>query len=413
MKTKLNVLLIDDDDADRMAVARALRKASFPFEVEEAVTGREGIERYAETHHDCVLLDYHLPDIDGGRVLEEIVKRNGSTTTVIVLTGQGTEELALDVMEGGAVDYLNKRDLTPTTLGRAILHGQARQHFRRTQQELLQQLQTANESLQAANERLEREVNAREQAEAAERKTNAALTTANRELETFCYTISHDLRAHLRAIDGYARVLEEDCGPTLDETGHRCVGKITESSERMDALITRLLQMSRVVRGDLEISSVDLSKLANNALEEFSQQCNGRSIEFDVADGLLAAGDESLLYAVVQNLLSNAIKFTADTDRPRIEFGCEELPDGEVAFFVRDNGIGFDPAFAEQITTPFARAVNAAGYEGSGIGMATVARVIERHGGRLWADGRPNGGATIRFTLGSRLPETARVAAGG
>lgn len=233
--------------------------------------------------------------------------------------------------------------------------------------------------------------------EMVEERTNE-LQIANRELESFCYSVSHDLRAPLRSIDGFSQALIEDYAKKLDENGKDYLGRVRSSSQRMGELIDDLLNLSRVVRSDMSRSSVDLSSIARTIEKRLREYPAEREVEFIVQEGITADGDERLLMAMLENLLGNAWKFTSNEEVARIEFGCR-LEDGSKVFYVTDNGAGFDPAYAHKLFEPFQRLHSAKEFEGSGIGLATVQRVIRRHGGEVWAEGEVGKGTTINFTL--------------
>jgi PAS domain S-box-containing protein len=239
-----------------------------------------------------------------------------------------------------------------------------------------------------------------------------ALRQANRELAATTYSIAHDLRSPLRALDGFSRILEIDHAGQLDAEGIALLRRIRSNSQRMGELIDGILGLARLGQGDLQVRRVELSALAQGVLDELRRAHPDRRVEARVEPGLAAAGDPRLLALVVQNLLENAWKFTRDRDPARIEFG-QEAHGGEAAYFVRDNGAGFDPAYAGQLFGAFQRLHRASEFEGHGIGLASVKRVVERHGGRVWADGAEGRGATFYFTLGAVRPAAARGRAAG
>lgn len=243
--------------------------------------------------------------------------------------------------------------------------------------------------------------------EGLERRT-AALTAANenlqalnRELEAFSYSVSHDLRAPLRAIDGYGQALIEDFADKLGEEGNNHLARIRSATQRMALMIDELLKLARISRGELEYQAVDLSAMARSVVAELRETAPERRVECVVADGIVAHGDARLLRTVLENLLGNAWKFTGKKAQARIEFGAA-LRDGEPVFFVRDDGAGFDMAYANKLFGAFQRLHAEAEFPGVGIGLAIVQRVILRHGGRVWAQGATGKGATFSFTLPER-----------
>ena len=225
------------------------------------------------------------------------------------------------------------------------------------------------------------------------------LEAANQELEAFSYSVSHDLRAPLRGVDGFSQALQADCQDQLDETGRHYLARIRQGALRMGQIIDDLLELSRIGRGGLNLERADLSSLAGQILGELALASPEREVVTAVQPGLWVRADARLLRVMLDNLLGNAWKFTARQPNARIEVGEQAEPGGERAFFIRDNGAGFDPARAGQLFTAIHRLHSAQDFEGTGIGLAIVRRVVQRHGGRVWAQAEPGCGATFRFTL--------------
>ncbi len=244
----------------------------------------------------------------------------------------------------------------------------------------------------------ERTEEVRQQARIIEQE-RSALAHANRELESFAYSVSHDLRAPLRAINGFAQALEEDYGHHLNTEGRDYLRRIRRASERMGQLIDDLLMLSRVSRHQLRRQRVDLSALAQEVAAELRQLEPHRRVALELESHLTATGDPLLLRIVLENLLGNAWKYTRKQPHPRVRFGSCTTPQGETAFYVQDNGAGFDMRYADKLFVAFQRLHHLHEYEGTGIGLATVARIVQRHGGRVWAEGVCDRGATFYFTL--------------
>jgi PAS domain S-box-containing protein len=235
-------------------------------------------------------------------------------------------------------------------------------------------------------------------------QSNAELAAANKELEAFSYSISHDLRAPLRGIDGFSQALLEDYSDRLDGSGKQHLERVRTAAQRMAALIDDLLALSRITRAEIQRQPVDLSEMARLVAQDLSRQDPAREVEFVIAPGLRAEADARLMRTVIENLLGNAWKFTSRCPRARIEFGRTHA-NGLSAFFVRDNGVGFDPAYASRLFGAFQRLHAAAEFPGTGVGLASVQRVIHRHGGRVWGTSAINQGATFFFTLTADAPE--------
>ena len=225
----------------------------------------------------------------------------------------------------------------------------------------------------------------------------AQLEALNKELEALSYSISHDLRAPLRSIRGFSEVLMERYSAQLDERGQEFLRRVCQSSQMMDRQIEDLLKLSRVGRCEFNPKAVDLSALAGSLASELKKGDPQRKVEVVIAPGLRAYGDERLMRIALDHLLQNAWKFTGRQASARIEFGAVDQP--EPAFFVRDNGAGFDMAYANRLFGVFQRLHTVSEYPGTGVGLATVQRIINRHGGRAWATGKLNEGATFYFTL--------------
>lgn len=268
--------------------------------------------------------------------------------------------------------------------------------------ELEEQVAERTAELSKAYERLKKEAAERrrlnEELEQRVRARTVQLEVANKELESFAYSVSHDLRAPLRAIDGFSQALLEDCGDQIDEQGHMYLGRVRANTQRMGELIDALLLLSRLSRAEMVMEAVDLSALAKSIVAELRQEDGARRIQMSIEPGLVVEGDARLLRIVLENLLGNAWKFTSKHSEACIEFGAVEEEDHNV-YYVRDNGVGFDMAYADKLFGAFQRLHPMNEFSGTGIGLATVQRVIHRHHGRVWAEAAPDEGATFFFTV--------------
>jgi signal transduction histidine kinase len=371
----LQVLLIEDNPTDVLLLQEALAQvSSMAFAVTAVERLSDGIARLRERPFHVVLLDLSLPD---GQGLETCITmaHQARGVPIVVLTGAADETLAVSALREGAQDYLIKGHAEGPTLARAIRYAIERQR--------------AEAEIRALNAELEQRVHER----------TAELAVANQELEAFSHSVAHDLRAPLRSIDGFSQLLEEDYADRLDEAGQDYLRRIRAGAQRMSELIDDFLTLAGITRTALVWARVNLSAMAHAIAEGLQRGGAPRQVEFRIAAGLTADGDKRLLRVVLDNLLGNAWKFTAHHPRARIEFGTLTPPEGPQVFFVRDDGAGFDMALADRLFTPFQRLHRAADFPGTGVGLATVQRVIHRHGGRIWAEGAMEQGATFYFTL--------------
>lgn len=312
---------------------------------------------------DLILIDWLLPG-KAGLELCHALKASPQTTNIpiIFLTSKGAVDDEVQVFAAGAVDYLHK------PLNPPVVRARIRMHLALSRQRQI--LKQRTEQLEALN----------------------------KELESFCYSVSHDLRAPLRAVRGFSQALLDDHAAGLAPQAQDYLQRVLSAGERMDELIVDMLELSRVSRSQFTRETVDLSQLVRTTAEQICQRHPHRDISIHVQDNLLVQGDARLLHIAVENLLENACKFTAQTVQPRIEFGSR-VEAGTTVHFIRDNGIGFDPRYADKLFLPFQRLHNYSDYPGTGIGLATVQRVISRHGGRIWGKSAVGEGAEFCFTL--------------
>ena len=272
----------------------------------------------------------------------------------------------------------------------------AHDELQRTNAELMQltldledRVAQRTEEIRRLNEELERRVEER----------TAELAAVNKELESFSYSVSHDLRAPLRAIDGFSKALLDDYAGKLDEHACHYLGRVRTGSQKMSGLIDDLLDLSRITRIALRKESINLTELGRSVVADLQNREPSRKVTVKIADGLTASGDPRLITIVLVNLLGNAWKYTGKRQQAQVAFGHENKG-SETVFYVRDNGAGFDMAYVDKLFAPFQRLHQDSEFEGTGIGLATVQRIISRHGGRIWAEAAVDEGATFYFTLG-------------
>ncbi len=281
----------------------------------------------------------------------------------------------------------------------------AEETLRQARDNLEKRVQERTGKLAASNAELIREVSERKRAEEDIRHLNsqlvqrsAQLEASNKELEAFSYSVSHDLRAPLRGIDGFAQAILEDYEEKLDDSGKSYLHRVRAASQRMSQLIDAMLNLARLTRAEIHTQTFEISTMVESILEELQKGEPDRSVELVVTKNLFATADPQLIRAVLENLLGNAWKFTRKQDHPRLEFGHGQYK-GQAAFYVKDNGAGFDMTYVHKLFGAFQRLHAYTEYPGVGIGLATVHRIIQRHGGQIWAEGAVDEGATFHFTL--------------
>jgi len=314
----------------------------------------------------------------------------------------GAQRAALNILEDFAVERTLLQAAQRSALNILDDFSAEKAHLQETQRAVVNILDDFDQEkvkVQRANAQLEKEITDRQHAEEETQRANKELLAANKELEAFSYSVSHDLRAPLRSIDGFSQALLEDHADKLDPSGKNQLQRVRLATQRMSVLIDDLLNLSRVTRTPMRRERLDLSALARSIAEEVQKADLTRHVEFVIADGLVAEGDWRLLRVVMENLLGNAWKYTSAHERARIEFGASQQH-GRCAFFVRDDGAGFDPRYADRLFGAFQRLHGANEFPGSGIGLATVQRILRRHGGEVWAEAAVEKGATFYFTLG-------------
>ena len=364
-------ILVVDDNADLRDYLSSLLAPT--YDVTAAVDGVAALECIRAQRPDLVLSDVMMPRLDGFGLVKHLRgDKDAASLPVILLSARAGEEAAIEGLDSGCDDYLAKPFTARELLARVRTH------------------------LTLAHTR---------------RAWSAELERANRELEAFSYSVSHDLRAPLRHVRSFSDLLAQDCGAALDERGRGYLRNIATACGEMAAMIDGLLDLGRVSRSGLTIETIDLAEIANRAIADLRRSDASHAANVTVSESLPARGDRRLIGIVLTNLLANAWKFTAKNPSAEIQVGRQaaDVP----TFFVRDNGAGFDMKYADRLFVPFQRLHSADEFEGTGIGLATVQRVLARHGGLIWAEAAVGRGATFFFTLpevGDRRagPEPAR-----
>ena len=381
------VLVVEDNPDMSDYITASLAKA---HRVVHAYDGREGLEKALLLRPDVVISDIMMPQMSGDTMVRELRKHSElETTPVILLTAKSDETLRAELLRVGVQDFLTK----PFSVDELVARVDRLIADKRRGERSLHQ---AYQALEQLNAELEQRVLLR----------TSQLEDTIRELEAFSYSVSHDLKAPLRAIEGFSRILLEDYSDKLDDEANRVLGVIRTSVLKMTDLIEGLLQLARLGRQQLKTSPINMKFLAESVFEEAKSAAPGRKIECRIADMPLVSGDPTLMRQVLMNLISNAVKFTATRDNAMIEVGSRQT-ERETVFHVRDNGVGFDMKYANKLFTLFQRLHTGEKFEGTGVGLAIVQRGIHRHGGRVWAEGSENHGATFFFALPKAVGESA------
>jgi len=382
------ILAVDDSPTYLQELAYALRGEE--YDVILARSGEEAIELLAVQSVDCILLDLLMPGLGG----EETCRRIKSAQIVrevplIMLTALEDRSAMIQGLSAGADDYISKSSEFE------VLKARVRAQMRRKQFE--------DENRHIREELLRKEMETAEARAARElAETRAALVDElerkNKELEAFSYSVSHDLRAPLRGIDGFSQILLRDYSEKLDAKGRSHLVRVRAAAQRMGELIDDLLQLSRIGRAELSRTRIDVSRIGHAVLTDLSTNEPDRKVECRVQDDLILDADGQLIKVALENLLGNAWKFTSKVAAAKIEFGAEQRSGGTV-YFVRDNGAGFSMGHADKLFAPFQRLHGSAEFPGTGIGLATVHRIVDRHGGQIWAESTVGQGATFYLTI--------------
>ena len=360
------ILIVDDETAQMKALCNTLQDHN--YKTVGFSSAKAALAELEKTEFDLLLSDLMMPEMNGIELLQA-AKKKSPDLVCIIMTGEGTIATAVEAMKSGALDYI----LKPFKLS-AILP-------------------VLERALSVRNLRLENAALARR----VEERT-AELEVANKELEAFSYSVSHDLRAPLRHIIGFTDLLTQSESGS-PEQNKRYLGLISTAAKQMNQLIDDLLDFSRNSRVEIRQTQVDLQDLVEKILQDLQPETANRNLVFDKKPLPSVQGDASLLRQVFSNLILNAVKYSRKRDAAKIEIGCAEKTKNEVTIYVRDNGVGFDMKYADKLFGVFQRLHGQDEFEGTGIGLANVRRIVARHGGRTWAEAKVNEGATFFVTL--------------
>jgi two-component system sensor histidine kinase/response regulator len=369
MKSKPKILIVDDRPENLVALRTVMQ--DLEIELVEATSGNEALKATLKHDFALALLDIQMPEMDGYE-LAGILREEEKTANMPFIFISAVYTDNLNVFKGyekGAFSFITK-PFQPE-----ILINKVKFFIDKHQQEIT--LIKLNEDLKDKNEELE---------------------VMNKDLESFSYSISHDLRAPLRSINGFSEVLKQEYEPQLDEHGRHLLKRIIENGLKMNNLIDSMLDLSRLGRKEVMKTEVDMNELVEKVLAEFKAETINKKISWNVTPLRSAMGDAGLLYQVYMNLISNAIKYSSFKDIPQIEIGCESN-DIETTYYVKDNGAGFNAQYKDKLFGVFQRLHGTHEFDGIGIGLAIVKRIVTRHGGRVWADGEVNNGASFYFSL--------------
>jgi len=387
----VRVLIVDDNPAKLMALTVALTDLEPNLEIVTATSGMEALRRLLVQQFVVVLLDVNMPIIDGfetARIMR--LRPSLEHLPIIFITAEAlADDARLKGYKLGAVDYILSPVLPQILRAKVAVFAD----LHRMHERLKHTIELQQENLQlrtdiAAVQKLNQEIAQKAQ----------QLETANRDMEGFSYSVSHDLRSPLRAIDGFVAILQEDYAETLDAEGRRMFGIISANARKMGQLIDDILAFSRAVRVKVSQTPLDMNALVDEVWAGLAEQRSGRVVEFHRADlpGVLA--DPRALRQVWQNLLDNALKFTRSRDPARIEVDAERRGN-RIWYWVRDNGTGFNPDYADKLFVLFQRLHGMDEFEGTGVGLAIAKRFIQKHGGQIVAEGILDVGATFSFSL--------------
>ncbi len=388
----ISILLIEDNPEDAFFLQRLLKGSQISnFQVSHFDYLAKAISHLENATCDLILLDLLLPDSQGLETLLNI-QQKAPDIPIAILTGMNDQQLAMEALRKGAQDYLIKGQVTTELLTQSIRYAIERKIIQKELKKRTEKLDKTNQQLKKRTEELE---------------------AVNQELKAFSYTVSHDLRNPLTSLKGILFLWQEKYKDRFDTQDEQWLDMMNRSCNRMNQLIQDLMLFSHVEKQKAYLSDVNLSLLANQIIQQLEMKYPDQKVEAIVESNIMAVADENLVYIALENLLNNAFKYSQKQEKVRIEVGSllnpdsqelennqgEEISQKQLVYFVADNGVGFDMKNADKLFIPFERLHNTNEFEGTGIGLATVQRIIKRHGGKIWANSEVGKGSTFYFTI--------------
>ena len=389
MKKELNILLVEDNKGDERLIRELLGEQKLiRFNIEMASSLKESERKISENLFDIILLDLGLPDSSGLETLIKLIAIFPGLATIIILTGLNDTEIGLKAVNNGAQDYIIKGQVDSEKLLKSIIYSFERSRLNRELKTQIEARMLAERETLKLNSELEQRIHDR----------TAQLEIVNTELEAFSHSVSHDLRAPLRHINGFAEILKEEFGDQLPEKARSYLNVIEDAAKKMNRLIDDLLNLSRTNRTELKKSTIKMKQVLDDAISEVGPLLENRKVDFKISELPEVIGDYNLLRMVWINLLDNAIKYTRPRKKAVIKIDCKKEKK-EYIFCIRDNGVGFDMQYADKLFGVFQRLHAEDEFEGNGIGLSNVRRIISRHHGRTWAEAELDKGAAFYFSL--------------
>lgn len=417
---RVNILLVDDREDKRLAMESII--GDLGQNLVQASSGREALRHLLKQEFALILLDVNMPGMDGFETAH-LIRERKSLENVPIIFVSAVSDTETHLSRGyslGAVDYI-LAPIVPEILRTKVsvfvelfktteqVKRQA-EDLRLAHNQLERRVEERTAELAIANESLQSQIRERERAEEDLRRLNseleqrvsqrtAELRTANQELETFTYSVAHDLKAPFRQIHNYAEILQEDFAKTLPDEAKNYIGRIGAKARDMGQMVDDLLNLFGIAKQKIDYQNVPLAAVVNDVMAGLKREAKNRAIDWKIGELPTLQCNQALIRQVFDNLLSNAVKYTRPRDPARIEIGCRRI-NGDEVIFVEDNGVGFDMENVGRLFGVFQRLHRTEEFEGTGVGLALVSRIVRKHGGRIWAEGRLNSGATFYFTLG-------------